>query len=94
MVLVACAADAVDDYDEETDEREDERDIDGGEVSDSTAVYDACLNRGEDRAAEDGHDKAGSTKLGIIAQTVEGNTVDCREHERHACRYGNQSAYR
>lgn len=78
---VAGAAEAIDDYDEEADEGEDEGDVDGGEAADGPAVDDACLERGEDRSAEDGHDETGCTKLGVFAEAVEGYAVDCREHE-------------
>ena len=67
---------------DKAEERQYKRCVRSGEVSEyRSLVDDHRLQRGQYGASQDGHDKAGSTKLRIVAQTIEGNTVDGGEHE-------------
>lgn len=91
IASVFGAAEAVDDNHEEADQRKDEAEVYGGEVSNSAAVDDACLNRGKHRTAEDRHDQTGGAELGVIAETLQCDTVDGREHQRHTCRYTHEA---
>lgn len=78
---------------DEADERKDEADVDGWPVDDDAEVDDGCLERWEHRAAEDCHDEACSTELGIIAKSLKGNAIDGREHERHTAADAYEAIY-
>ena len=71
-------------YHQETDEWQYERDVGGGHTHHCALVDDHSLQWGQYRTTQDGHDEAGSTKLGIVAQSVESYTIDGGEHQRHA----------
>ena len=70
-------------YHHEADERQDERNVDGWHAEEFALVDDRSLERWQHATSEDCHDEAGSTKLGVVAQSGERNAVDGGEHERH-----------
>ena len=83
---------AIDGDDDEAEQRQDERQVGGGERAEHRAlVDDHGLQRGQHRTAEDGHDESGGAELGIVAQSVERNAVDGGEHERHAAADAHQA---
>ena len=77
----------------EANQRKNERYVHGRHAEASTHIDDACLHRRQYRTTEDSHNQAGSTKLCIVAHTLQGDTIDGREHQRHTCRYGYQAVH-
>lgn len=78
----------------EADEGQDERGVDGGiGAEDRALVDDHRLQRRQDGAAEDCHNESCRPKFGIVAQSVEGDTVDGREHQRHATAHTNEAIH-
>ena len=78
-----------DDY--ETQGRKDERDVHRRHAEEGVLVDDHGLERRQDRAAEDGHDEAGGAELGVLAEPLEGDAVDGREHQGHAGGNGDEA---
>ena len=78
---------AVDGYHHEADEGKDERYVYGGHTDKGAAVDDGSLERGQNATAKDGHAESGCTKLGVIAESCQCNTVNRGEHQRHAGAY-------
>src|SRR3954454_11703379 len=54
---------------------------DVGEVR-ADRVHELALHQREQGAAEDGHDQSGCTELRVLAQPLQGDAVDGREHQR------------
>ena len=75
-----------------TDHRNDKRQVDGCAAEEfQTRVDDLGLDEWEHRAAQDGHDEAGTCKLHVVAHAAQGNTIDGGEHQRHTGRYAHQT---
>ena len=55
------------------------------------ALDDGCLNRREERTAEDGHDESGTGYLDVLANATVSNAVDSREHQRQTATDGHQT---
>ena len=45
------------------------------------------------RTTEDSHNQTGSTELRIVAHTLQGDTIDGGEHQRHTCRNSYQAVH-
>ena len=77
-------AQSVDAYDDEAEQRQHERDVDGGVAEDDLLVDDGALQWRHERSAHDGHDEEGRPEGGVLrVYVLKGNAVDGREHERH-----------
>ena len=74
----------IDCHHKETDERQNKRGVGGRErAKDYTLVDNHCLKRRKDRTSQNSHNQTCGTKLRIITHTIEGNTIDGGEHQRH-----------
>src|SRR4051812_25609548 len=63
-------------HERQADRRNDER---GGRAH---RVHQPALDERQQRAAQDGHDEAGSAELRVLAEPLQGDAVDGREHQR------------
>ena len=76
---------SVDGDHDEADERQNERNVHGWHAEELAAVDYRSLERRQNATAEDRHDEASRTELGVVAQARERYAVDGGEHERHTC---------
>ena len=75
----ACA-ETVNGYNDEADERQNEREVCGWEPGNCSSVDDCCLQGWQCRTAENGHNEAGGAYFSILAQALQCNAVDSGEH--------------
>ena len=75
------------------DQRKQEGKIDCGKSADGSHVDDCRLKRRQNRSAENRHDQSGGAEFGIVAKTFQRDSVDGREHQRHACGNRHQTVH-
>jgi len=69
----------------QTKQRNKERQVRAGQSQDGDAALDdGSLNGWEERTAQDGHDESGTRYLDVLANALQGQAVDGREHQRQA----------
>lgn len=84
FLLFAQGAGAVAGDDQEADQRQDERGVDGGQETDRAEVDDHALERGHQRTAYDGHDQESRAERRVlVVDILQGDAVDGREHQGH-----------